>query len=115
MSVFLEKAAPFAAGLLNGFLGTGGGVVLVLAFRSLEGVHKYRTALLTMLVLTACSAGSFLFRNPAAAKAALPYLLPGVLGGGCGGLLLGKLGSAFADRLFAILTVVAGAILLLRA
>lgn len=102
-------AATLLAGLLNGLLGTGGGVPLYFVL-SREGADKraYATASVGVLLLSAQTL--FLYRGAAAPLAAVTPFLPflAIAGGFVGACLLGKL-NPFALRLiFGLLLLFSG-------
>lgn len=104
------------AGLLNGFLGAGGGVILVPLLR---GVHHLpeKTALATslsiMLPLTAISALIYGLQGQLCWQAALPYGLGGIIGGYFAGKWLHRLPAGWLRRGFGLLLMAAGARMLL--
>ena len=113
-----------AAGFCNGLLGAGGGIVAVLALSAVlpkDGESRrslYANALCIMLPL------SLLTLSVYAVKKSVPsdflsgvyvwVLLGGAVGGLLGGVALDKLKSNFTDKLFAILTVISGILMLVK-
>ena len=115
----LAGAAGLAAGFLNGLLGTGGGIILIYAFRKLSGgsagaKDAMASALASALPMSALSAflymrgGAF---NPAGNWIFLPA---GIVGGIAGALLLDRLKAGWVRLLFAGMLIVAGGLLLFR-
>ena len=116
-----------AAGFLNGLLGTGGGIVLVYVMqwyrRRRGGPHVlpdqardvYATALAVMLPISIFS--SFHYANAGALdfNAFAPMLLPSVVGGILGGWLLDRLKLDLLKRLFALLVLISGILMIVRA
>ena len=108
------------AGLVNGLLGAGGGILIVYAMAiALRGSDTdprdlYANALCIMLPVSAFSALRY------AASGNLPvsdfsvYVLPAIAGGFLGGLLLERLRGVTAKRLFALLVIYSGLFLILR-
>ncbi|MBQ4065666.1 MAG: sulfite exporter TauE/SafE family protein [Clostridia bacterium] len=109
-----------AAGFVNGFLGTGGGILLL--FASLLSKKRRpgdtrdifaSTALVTML-LSAVSAVFYFWKGSVPVTKLPLYLLPALAGGAVGARLLDRLPTQWLERLFALLVLVAGAIMLFR-
>ena len=104
------------AGFVNGFLGTGGGLILVLGLTRLIPEQDLRdrlaSAALTSLLFSAVSAVIYL-TGGCLPTAHLPAVLPSAAAGGAiGALLLDRLPAGFLKALFACLAVIAGALLL---
>lgn len=103
--------AGAAAGLVNGFFGGGGGMVLVplLAGWCALGQRKaFATSVAIILPLCALSAAIYLFRGGVDLKTALPYLAGGLLGGLLGGKLFQRMNMVWLRRLFALLLLYGG-------
>jgi uncharacterized membrane protein YfcA len=106
------------AGFLNGLLGAGGGIPLLLGLRLLfgkkvaNGRRFFTTALAAMLPLSLFS----LYRY--AAKAPVPnalfgaMLLPALAGGGMGAWLLHRLSTRALNRIFATVMALSGIFML---
>ncbi|WP_297290297.1 TSUP family transporter [uncultured Flavonifractor sp.] len=100
-----------AAGLVNGFFGGGGGMVLVplLALWCGLGQRKaFATSVAIILPLCGLSAAIYLFRGGVDFGAALPYLLGGLAGGFIGGRVFKRLNMVWLRRLFALLLLYGG-------
>ncbi len=73
-----------AAGAVNGFLGTGGGMILVPAFTGLMGLPQKKalaTSVAVIAPLCLLSAALYWFRGGLPLGEAVPYLLGGLAGG----------------------------------
>lgn len=95
-----------AAGLINGFFGGGGGMVLVpLLMRSckLPRQKAFATSIAIILPLCLLSAGIYYFHGNLDLKLALPYLIGGLLGGLLGGRIFKKVPVSWLRRAFALL------------
>lgn len=109
-----------SAGFINGFLGTGGGILLLFGsyFLSRRDEQNTRdllasTALVT-LALSAVSAVIYALREPIVTDQLPSYLIPAAIGGALGAWLLDRLPTSFLEKLFALLVIVAGGLMLLR-
>ncbi len=95
-----------AAGLVNGFFGGGGGMILVplLAGKcKLEQQKAFATSVAVIAPLCALSAGIYWYRGDLDFMTALPYLMGGLVGGLIGGKLFKKLSMKWLRRAFALL------------
>ena len=100
------------AGIVNGFLGTGGGIVLMLAMSLLpkgdDDSVRDRFATLIAVILPLSLISAIMYGDKIDFTAAVPYLIPGILGGVSGALLLDKLSVKIIKRLFAVMVIWAG-------
>lgn len=104
----------FLAGLLNGLLGAGGGIILV---RGAERVlpREYRdsrdifaNALCVTLPLSAVSAIAYVLRGSVHGLEFSRFILPAVIGGAGGGLLLAVIDTRLLRLIFSALVVWSG-------
>ncbi|MEG1943382.1 MAG: TSUP family transporter [Angelakisella sp.] len=106
------KAAAWgvAAGVLNGLLGAGGGMLMVpiMELLGLEGKKSHAASLAIIVPLSALSACLYLRRGWFSVADALPFLLPGLLGAVAGGLLMGRIKLAWLKVLFGLLLLWGG-------
>jgi len=98
----------FSAGIVNGFLGTGGGILLMaaLALTDIDMRDRFATVIAVILPLSAVSLISYRF--DADMPLVAPYILPGVLGGTVGAMLLDSLSVKLVKRLFSLMLIWAG-------
>lgn len=104
----------FFAGLLNGLLGAGGGIILVrgagkilpLEFREERDV--FANALCVMLPLSAVSAVAYALRGSVHGLEFLPFVLPAVIGGISGAMLLSVIDTRLLRLIFSALVVWSG-------
>ena len=115
MKKLLYAAGGFAVGILNGFLGAGGGMLAVplLKRQGLAQKNAQASAIAVIFPLTAVSAAFYLFTHKVAFPQALPYLPAGLVGALCGVWLLPRLPDKLLRRLFAIFMLWAGIRMLL--
>lgn len=104
--LILLAFASIAAGFVNGFLGTGGGIILIFAL-GLAGIDerdKFATTIAAILPMTLISA----FFYKAKISDASPWLPAGMLGGAAGAFLLDKINLKWLKKLFALMVIWAG-------
>lgn len=106
---FGRIVASLFAGVLNGLLGTGGGIPLYFML-SKEGEDKraYATASVCVLLLSAQTL--LLYRSAATSLTAVSPFLPlfAVLGGSLGAFLLGKVNTRILRLFFGLLLLFSG-------
>lgn len=106
-----------AAGLINGLLGAGGGMVLVpllAGWCGLEDKKAFATAISIILPLSLTSIAVFAMREALPLREAWPYLLGGAAGGGLGGLLFKKITANLLHKMLGLVILWGGVQLLLR-
>ena len=104
------------AGGLNGFLGTGGGMVLAIGLRAAypgEDGENMATATASVMVLSVLSTILYLMGGRIGSADILPVILPALLGGSLGSLLLGKLRHEVIELLLGGMLLYSGLALLL--
>lgn len=112
----LPAACALGAGLLNGLLGTGGGVALwFAATRRQERKKAFATSATGVLFLSVES----LLLSPSEAFSVIKELTPlfllfALLGGATGGLLLGKIPVKLLNGIFAFLLIGSGVFVLIK-
>ena len=110
----------FAAGLANGLLGAGGGIIAVYVLssqlRSKNGDTRdiFANALAVMLPLSLISIGSYVHRGNISLFESFKYLIPAIAGGFTGGILLGKSNPLFLRIAFSLITAYSGISLMVR-
>jgi uncharacterized membrane protein YfcA len=113
------------SGLICGFLGTGGGIILIFALRAFRkkeaettGVQGVDTAALcrdafaetiaVIIPLSIVSAAIYYIRGDFALADTLPYLPAAIIGGFAGAVLTAKLNAKILNMIFAVLVIWAG-------
>ena len=102
------------AGAVNGLLGTGGGVVLVLylghLFKEKKDGFKAAVAitLLCTFFMSLSSTAVYLLRGNVTFSDSLPYLIPSVLGGLAGAFIFSKIKPSALNTVFSLLVLWAG-------
>ena len=111
--------AGLAAGLANGLLGAGGGIIVTYALVRVLGdkgnatKDVFANVVAAMLPMTAVSAVIYALRGNLDLKQSAPFLLPAVIGGVIGALLLGRVNTVGLKKIFAALVVFSGLRLIL--
>lgn len=123
-STSLLIAGGLAAGFLNGLLGAGGGILVVFVLSAVlpasanasptDRRDVYANALASMLPVTAVSAISYAARDVIRVDGALSYVFPAIAGGLLGALLLDRLPFTAIRRLFTLIIIFSGIVMLLR-
>lgn len=99
------------AGLVNGFFGAGGGMVLVPALISigkLEDKDAFSSAISMILPMCLATIAVYWDHGLISLKPALPYLAGGLLGGILGGILFRNVTAKFLHRIFGLVIVWGG-------
>lgn len=94
--------AGISAGFLNGFFGSGGGIIAVpiLEKSELSKKEAHATALFMMLCLSAVSAGLYFFEGDFDFFEAAKYIPGGIIGSICASLLFKKINPALLRKIF---------------
>ena len=103
--------AGAAAGLINGFFGGGGGMVLVPLLAGWCGLGQrkaFATSVAIILPMCLVSAAVYWLRVGIDLSAALPYLLGGLAGGFLGGKLFARVPAPLLRRAFALFLLYGG-------
>lgn len=110
----------FCAGCVNGLLGAGGGIIVVLAVsRIMSDTLKskndaFTVALCVMLPISLVSCLIYSLRKSMSADGFGVFLLPALVGGAIGGALLGKIKASAVKKLFSALVVLSGILMIVR-
>ncbi len=103
-------------GLLNGFFGSGGGILAValLQKQGLSPRVAHATSIAVILPLSLVSLGVYWFRENLPLADALPFFVPALLGSACGAVFLKKIPVKLLRLVFAGLILYTGMRLLIR-
>lgn len=99
------------AGLVNGFFGAGGGMVLVpalIAIGKLEDKKAFSSAISMILPMCLATVAVYWNHGFLSLKPALPYLAGGLLGGILGGILFRNVTVQFLHRIFGLVILWGG-------
>lgn len=119
-SKYFLIAAGILCGFINGLLGAGGGIIAVFALRLALGDELsdsrdvFANALCVTLPISAVSCLSYALRGNLKINGIGLYVIPAILGGLLGGVLLGKLKATSVRKLFSALVVISGILLIVR-
>lgn len=96
------------AGIINGLLGSGGGMIVVplLEKRNVEPRQAHATAIAVILPLTTVSVCFYLKNGHSNPKATLVIAAAGMVGGFLGAKLLGKIPEPILKLTFAVVILV---------
>ena len=121
-SVLFLALGGLAAGFINGMLGAGGGIIIVylLSFLlkrsdlSLDSRDVFANALCVMLPVSVLSCAIYFFKGSTKLSGFGSFIIPAVLGGIAGGFLLDRIKVGALKKLFALLVIVSGALLIVK-
>ena len=109
--------SAIAAGFISGFLGAGGGAVLLLTLRAIYGREAktpYAAALCVTLPTAALSAAIYTVKTGLDISEAIRFVPFAVIGGACGALFMDRAGSRTLETVFALIALTGGCAALLR-
>ena len=104
-------ALGLLSGLLNGLLGTGGGMVLSLGLRHLypdEMAKNLAVSTASMLIFSVMSTILYTIQGHIGGAHILPALLPAALGGALGALISPRLGRRGLEVLLSLMLLYSG-------
>ena len=105
------SALGFITGIVNGFFGSGGGMIAVesLERSGCDSKRAHASSIFAILPLSIVSAAVYLLRGSLSFRSETLWLLGGAsFGGLIGALLLGKLSSRVIDHIFTALMLFSG-------
>lgn len=100
-----------AAGLVNGFFGGGGGMILIpmlTRWAKVEERRAFATCVCVILPLCAVSSVIYFMRTPLDLMTAVPYLAGGLAGGVVAGKTFGKIPTGVLRKGLALLIIYGG-------
>ena len=108
----------FGAGVANGLLGAGGGILTVYGMSPLAekngigGRDVFANALCVMMPISIVSLVLYVLEGRVPQAEFWPILLPCALGGALGALLLDRINPTVLQKLFGIIVIWSGAVML---
>ncbi|MBO5883117.1 MAG: sulfite exporter TauE/SafE family protein [Clostridia bacterium] len=109
-----------SAGFVNGLLGAGGGILIVLALKkilkkeSADEKEIFANSLAIMLPVSVFSAFLYAARGNISLVGFDAFIIPAILGGIFGAILLGKLKPKVIRMLFGVLVIVSGILMIIN-
>ena len=124
--IITVSLGAFAAGIANGLLGAGGGIILIFVLAPALGAlyengnelygrrDIMAVSLCVMMPVSAVSAARYAMGGALDASLIAKLIAPAVLGGIVGGILLDKLRENLIMKLFALLVIYSGLAMTVR-
>ncbi len=115
--ILLLALGSVGAGFLSGLLGAGGGIILYFVLGALYGRGaKQNLVLSSVAVMFFCVISLFFYKGNSALDLAgiLRVAIPAACGGIIGAFLLAKIPSAAVKKMFSVVIILSGIIMLLR-
>ena len=102
MKKLFMGAGTFAAGVINGLLGAGGGMLVlpVLVKSGLSQKRAHATSILIIFVFCLMSSAMYIYAGRVSFSDVLPYIPTGILGALVGAWLLTKLSDVLLRKVF---------------
>ena len=117
----LFALAGILSGIVNGLLGTGGGILTVLFLSKIYAREKiystkdvFAITLCSSLIMSAASLVFYLSEGFFDLSQGAPYMLAAIFGGAFGAFLLDRLNSKTMKLIFALLVVWAGISMMIK-
>ena len=117
LNFVLFSVLSFVAGGINGFLGTGGGIVFVLMLSFLtknESKDNYATSLCATFIISSISIIPYIKNSCVDFSIIEQVALPAILGGIVGALVVDKIKVKYLNMIFALLIIYSGFSLITR-
>ena len=123
------SVGSITAGLINGLIGTGGGIILYLTLKLISksdkknGGQPHDTNMIkdimaniiaVVVPISAVSAAIYMIRGEIVYGELMPYIPAAVIGGLAGAILLNKLKPKIIKKIFAVMIIYAGTQMLFK-
>lgn len=118
--IILAAFTGLMSGFVNGLLGAGGGIITVwglgrmLRGSAVERRDIFANALAVMLPISAVSAMNYSLRGLADGRELGILVLPAVVGGICGALMLERISADWLKLIFSVMVIYSGIAMLVR-
>lgn len=115
--IFFLILIGFFVGFVNGFLGAGGGMLVVpciIAILKMDTKMAHATAILIILPICVVSGVIYIIKGGFDFNVFLPCLIGTVVGGVIGTILLKKMKNEWITIIFSIVMIVAGIFMIVR-
>jgi len=112
--------AGFGAGVVNGLLGAGGGILIIAALSKImkneltDKKDVFVNSLCVMLPISAVSCFLYALRGNLVTEGFGIFALPAIAGGIAGGLLIDKIKWGSLKRIFSALVILSGILLIIK-
>lgn len=116
MKKFMYYSSGFFAGLMNGLLGAGGGILTVSILKKLGLDSKKAHSTSICIILPICFMSAFIYikNGIVSIDQTYPYIPGGILGAISGAFILSKINKTLLRKIFGIFVVWAASQLLIR-
>lgn len=117
----LLVAGGLSAGIANGLLGAGGGIIIVFVLskvlndKEASGKDIFANALAVMLPTSLVSVIGYAVRGNMSFFGVEQYIIPAIIGGFAGAVLLDRIDISWVKKLFALLIVYSGIAMMVNA
>lgn len=115
------SVSSVTSGIMNGFIGTGGGIILYFVLKFLNKFEKnidmkdiMATVISVVIPMSVISSIIYMTKGNVIYKELLVYLPAALIGGVIGAFLLDKLKFEIVKKLFAVMIIYAGIRMLLK-
>jgi len=118
LEVILLIILGVAVGFVNGFLGAGGGMILVplmIVITKMQPKIAHATAILVILPVCVSSGIFYIINNAFNLKIFIPCLIGTIIGGVLGTFILSKLKNNVITSIFSIVMIIAGVMMIVKA
>lgn len=116
IALFITVLTGLTSGYINGLFGTGGGIILVFVLSKIltsdvgyTPRDVFAAVIAAILPMSIISAVFYVRGGGVSLALAEPYLIPGIIGGIIGALLLEHINLKLLKKLFAFMVAYAGA------
>lgn len=116
MKKFIYPFLVLCAGILNGMLGAGGGMLIVPILKKygIETRKTHATSICIILPMCILSSTIYILNGKVTLNDALPYIPYGVVGAIVGAIILSKINQRLLNNVFALFIMWAAIQLLIR-
>ncbi len=111
LSLIMFVVLSFVAGGINGFLGTGGGIIFIFMLSFLtnnETRDNYATSLCATVIISAFGLISYTINGKVDFSMISVVWLPAIIGGGLGALFVDRIKIKWLNLIFALLIIYSG-------
>lgn len=105
----------FLAGAVNGFVGTGGGIIFVFMLSTLTRLDKrdvFATSLLSTAIISSVSLLNYVKQGCVDLDVVISSAAPALLGGTVGAFLVDRINTVWLSAIFSILLIYSGVCLI---